>query len=272
MLEAINVSYSIDRKVLIDDLTLGLSAGELLVVVGSNGAGKSTLIKLLSGEYQPGAGSIRLNDKPLHNIPLRQQAQLRAVLPQSSALSFPFKVHEVVKMGRSPHAGAGMEVDQHIINESLKMADAAHLDKRVFTSLSGGEKQRVHLARVLAQIWSQQTDSDSRYLLLDEPTSALDLAHQHKTLMTAKKLAQSSGIGVLAVLHDLNLAAYYANRIAILQNGKLLCQGKPETVLTSDNIYQAFGMPVKVIDHPVHDGCPLVVSPAQMASVQVTVC
>lgn len=272
MFEAVNVRYSIDGKILLDELTLGLKPGELLVVVGSNGAGKSTLIKCLSGENTPDKGMVKLNDKPLHSIPLRQQAKLRAVLPQSSALNFPFKVDEVVKMGRSPHSGCGIETDRHIVNESLKMADASHLQHRIFTSLSGGEKQRVHLARVLAQIWSQQSDNTSRYLLLDEPTSALDLAHQHKTLMTVKNLAGSFGIGVLAVLHDLNLAAYYAHRIAILHNGKLLSQGTPEAVLTADYIYQAFGISVKVIDHPVHLGCRLVVSPAQSCRVQIAVC
>lgn len=272
MFEIKNVSYSIGEKKLIDQFSLNLDSGELLVVLGPNGAGKSTLIKLMSGEYKPDSGQVRLDEKLLHSISLKQRARIRAVLPQSSSLNFPFKVSEVVKMGRSPHAGAGLSVDQDIVSKALEMADAHHLKDRIFTTLSGGERQRVHLARVLAQIWPEHNDGSPRYLLLDEPTSALDLAHQHKTLMTAKKITKSFGIGVLAVLHDLNLAAYYADRLAILQDGKLLCQGKPETVLTQDNIYQAFGIPVKVIDHPIHHNCPLVVTPAQMAAVQISTC
>lgn len=266
MLKLINVAYRVAQTTLLQDVSIQVQPGTVTTVIGQNGAGKSTLLKLLAGDYQPTTGKVVLDGVLLSSFALRDSAKRRAVLPQSSRLNFPFRVHQVVMMGRSPHSGQGYEADHEIVQQALQLTDAAHLADRLFPTLSGGEKQRVQLARVLTQIWPK-ADSDTlpRYLLLDEPTSALDLAHQHNTLSIARQFACEFNVGVLAVLHDFNLAACYSDRIAVLAGGQLLCQGTPTEVLTPQKISQAFAMPVQVIDHPGRPGCPLVVANARVA-------
>ena len=268
MLAANNIHMQVGDKHLLHDVSLQIKPGEVLAVLGPNGAGKSTLLKILSGEMDTTQGNVTLNDNNLSQITPKQRAKLRAVLPQDASLSFPFKVNEVVMMGRSPYRGAGIEVDTRIIEECLTAAEAVHLAQRDYTTLSGGERQRVQLARVLAQIWESDEDSQHRYLLLDEPTSALDLAHQHHTFAVARDLAVHRGIGVLAVLHDLNLAALYADRIAILKQGKMLCQGTPKEVLNPANIKQAFEIPAAVLPHPLRKDCPLIVASGITSSME----
>ena len=263
MLEASSLSYRISGKTIVDDVSLQIMPGELMVIVGSNGAGKSTLLNLLTGELFADKGQIRMNDSLLESISLKQRAKIRAVLPQNASLSFPFKVDEVVMMGRSPHKGAGYEKDQQVVNEVLNIVGASHLKERNYITLSGGERQRVQLARVLVQIWEKKVAGESdqpRYLLLDEPTSALDLAHQHNTLNIARKFAHQEGVGVVAVLHDLNLAALYADKIAMMKAGKILQVGSAKSVLNAALIQQVFDIEVEVVPHPVHQSCPLVIA------------
>lgn len=255
-----HVGFRIGESIILEQVSLTIGSGEVISIIGQNGAGKSTLLKLVSGEYKPTSGTIYCRGTDLRSIPIREQARIRAVLPQSSSLHFPFRVHQVVMMGRSPHAGQGYQADQEIVKQVMQLTDTIHLQQRVFTTLSGGEKQRVHLARALAQIWPDRSN-EVRFLLLDEPTSALDLAHQHQTLSIARRFAEEFNVGVLTVLHDFNLASYYSDRIAVLANGGLLSEGRPGDVITADTIEQAFNTSVKVIDHPLHRGCPLVVSP-----------
>jgi len=271
MLEVKNLSFSIARKEIIKDVSLNVVPGEFLIVIGSNGAGKSTLLNLLTGEHKPSTGEITLNEKRMETIPSNELAKIRAVLPQSSSLSFSFTVEEVVMMGRSPHKGAGYIKDRQCVQEALTIVDSWHLKDRMYTTLSGGESQRVQLARVIVQIWEKQDDrqhsdenklKQARYLLLDEPTSALDLAHQHNTLKVAKKLAHEENIGVVAVLHDLNLAALYADKIAMMKHGKIIKMGSPDQVLQESLIQQVFDIQVKVIPHPIHQACPLVIAQA----------
>ena len=267
MLEARSVSYSISGKTIIDDVSLQTMPGELMVIVGSNGAGKSTLLNLLTGELPAEKGQITMNDSLLESICLKQRAKIRAVLPQNASLSFPFKVDEVVMMGRSPHKGVGYEKDHQVVNEVLNIVGASHLKERNYITLSGGERQRVQLARVLVQIWEKVWEKkrtgkseQPRYLLLDEPTSALDLAHQHNTLNVARKFAHQEGVGVVAVLHDLNLAALYADKIAMMKAGKILQVGSAKSVLNAPLIQQVFNIEVEVIPHPAHQSCPLVIA------------
>ncbi|MCG8382005.1 MAG: heme ABC transporter ATP-binding protein [Gammaproteobacteria bacterium] len=259
MLEMSQVSYQVGEKWLLDSISLCIQPGEMLALLGQNGAGKSTLLKVLSGECQPASGAVTLSGQPLQALSTNRLAKQRAVLPQKSRLNFPFKVLQVAMMGRSPYRGERYKASAEVVYDALKATGTAHLSERVFTTLSGGEQQRVHLARVLAQIWQPSEDNQARYLLLDEPTSALDLIHQHSVLAVAKKFAHEAHVGVLAVLHDLNLAAYYADRVAILRNGKMLCQGEPFHVLTPATIYHAFGAIVKVIRHPERERSPLVI-------------
>lgn len=257
MLTAWEVTVHIADRPLVKSVTLSVVPGEVLVLLGPNGAGKSTLLKALIGERVPTSGTVQMNAKSLTSWSLKQRARRRAVLPQHSNVSFPFTAFEVVLMGRSPHGGGESATDQRIAWQALATAEVDHLSERLYPTLSGGERQRVQLARVLAQIWQPLATHEPRYLLLDEPTANLDLPHQHTTLRLARQFARQE-VGVLAVLHDLNLAAEYADRVAVLRQGCLEAKGTPVEVLTPVILNRAFDMPVMVIPHPVL-GCPLVV-------------
>ncbi|OQX34162.1 MAG: heme ABC transporter ATP-binding protein [Oceanospirillales bacterium LUC14_002_19_P2] len=241
---------------LLSDVSLNLSAGEVVAVLGPNGAGKSTLLRAITNEYPPESGRVLLGEKPVSDWRPLECALQMAILPQSSSLSFSFTVNEVVQMGRTPHASS-REHNQDICRRALLEVDALHLANRSYTHLSGGEKQRVHLARVLAQIWEPPLVG-SRVLLLDEPTSALDPRHQHQTLAVARAFA-SQGVGVIVILHDLNLAAQYADRIVILKNGKKCADGCPAEVLTHETIQSVFDIRAMIMAHPLL-GYPLVVA------------
>lgn len=258
MLEARNLGVRMGGNMLVDGVSLTVEPGQVLAVVGPNGAGKSTLLRTLSGEIAPDQGAVFFNERPLTEWKAREQAQMRAVLPQSSTLSFAFRVLDVVLMGRTPHIhGAESHHDIQIARDALTTVEMADFAARSYTTLSGGEQQRVHLARVLAQIW-EESPLGPRYLLLDEPTTSLDLAHQHRTLQIARRSA-GQGVGVLAVLHDLNLAARYADQVLVMREGRSLISGSPHAVFTPETIEAAFDTPVLVIPHPRFD-CPLIVA------------
>ncbi len=265
MLQAIDLSLRAGPKTLLAGVTLQLRPGEVLAVAGPNGAGKSSLLRALSGELAPSAGQVLMNGRPLADWPPKQAARLRGVLPQSSGLAFRFSVRDVVLMGRSPQRKTHSAAQNLAIAEqALALTDTGHLAERIYTTLSGGERQRVQLARVLAQIWEPQ-DPLQRYLLLDEPTSALDLAHQHAVLAIARRFADRQQAGVLAVLHDLNLAALYADRIALLHQGRLAAIGTPAQTLNSASIRQVFDYPVSIACHPQHPQALLVIPQRQAA-------
>jgi iron complex transport system ATP-binding protein len=179
-----------------------------------------------------------------------------SVLPQHSSLNFPFNASEVVALGRIPHQ-SGKVRDTHIVKEALTTVDANYLESRFFTQMSGGEKQRVQLARVLAQIW-ESTTTGNQFLVLDEPTSALDLSHQVLTLKIVSELAER-GVGVVMVVHDLNLAARCADNIIVFDKGTIVAQGSPDDVLNEQLISDVFGITPLILKHPV-TGKPLVVN------------
>ncbi|HSC82009.1 MAG TPA: heme ABC transporter ATP-binding protein, partial [Pseudomonas sp.] len=195
-----------------------------------------------------------LHGRPLAEWGGPERARQLAVLPQSSTLSFAFKVEQVVGMGRLPHASGRMR-DAQIVEAALQAADVAHLRGRSYLALSGGERQRVHLARVLAQLWP---GADGQCLLLDEPTAALDPLHQHTTLQAVRDFA-GRGAAVLVILHDLNLAARYCDRILLLQNGQAHSQGSPDEVLNAAALEAVFGLQVLIQRHPER-GYPLIVA------------
>ncbi|WP_257295475.1 heme ABC transporter ATP-binding protein [Endozoicomonas sp. YOMI1] len=253
-LEVQGISVQIGDRHLLQDINLTLKPGEVVSVLGPNGAGKSTLMKVISGERKPSSGLVLVNGR--NDWPLNQQALMLGVLPQSSSLSFPFTGQEVVLLGRIPCASHHDE-NLMITREALNKVDGLHLKDRHYTTLSGGERQRVHMARVLAQIWDE-SPYGQRYLLLDEPTSALDPAHQQLTLKMARQEADQ-GIGVMVIMHDLNLAARYSDRIVILRNGEMAAEGTPHQVLTPETIGQVFDIEVSVSEHPAYH-CPLVVN------------
>jgi len=257
MLEARNISVMIGPKKLVDDVSFSVSEGEVVAIIGPNGAGKSTLLRTLTGDMNPASGIVCMGSKRLDDWSRRDRARVRGVLAQQTVLTFAFTVLEVVLMGRSPHLTRGeTQHDYDIAFDALEACQVIHLAERLYPTLSGGEQQRVQLARVLAQIW-EPNELGTRYLLLDEPTSNLDLAHQHSTLQVARELA-ADGVAVLAILHDLNLASQYADRIVVLREGKNLITGTPQQVLTPETIEYAFNIPVTVVPHP-NLNCPLVV-------------
>jgi len=253
MLCAEHLSVTRARQSVLHAIDLRLAAGEVFGVLGPNGAGKSTLLAALCGELAPNSGQVLLHGKPLADWPGRQRAQKLAVLPQSSPLNFAFRSEEVVAMGRLPHA-SGRARDAQIVREALKQADALHLSGRSYVQLSGGERQRVHLARVFAQLWP---GGEGTVLLLDEPTSMLDPLHQQKTLQAVRKLAER-GTAVLAILHDLNLAARYCDRLLLLKEGRAKSTGSTRDVLQAAPLKEVFGLDFLILEQP-GQGCPLLV-------------
>lgn len=227
-------------RTIIAHVSLAASPGRVLALVGPNGAGKSTLLGVLSGRIPPDAGRVSLAGKPLAAWEPRELARRRAMLSQRVELAFGFTAHEVVLLGRSPHAPDAVR-DEAIATAALRAAHAWELRDRRYTALSGGEQQRVQLARVLAQVW--EGGRDGAWLLLDEPEAGLDIAHQHFILRRARAAA-AMGLGVIAVLHDLNLAARYADEVAVLAGGALLRHGPPQEALDTALLSQIYGIPL----------------------------
>lgn len=220
-------------KALLDGAGVTVLPGEVTVLVGSNGAGKSTLLKVLAGEIRPHAGNVSINGLGLSELSPRRLATMRAVLPQSVQVAFPFSVAEVVGIGASGPANAEK------VRQVLARVDMLAFHDRPYDRLSGGEMQRVQLARVLRQLGEGVAPG---YLLLDEPTASLDLAHQLMVVRLARELA-GEGIGVLAILHDLNLAAMAADRMVALRGGRVVAEGPPAEIMTDAAIERIFGVP-----------------------------
>ena len=254
------VSYTIRRRMLLDRVSLRLVPGKVVAVVGPNGAGKTTLLRLLSGETGPAGGEVQLDGVSYQRWHHHERARRVAVLPQHSTVSVALTALEVVLLGRIPHAGhTGDREDLEIAHAALATMDATHLAARLFPTLSGGEQSRVQTARVLAQIWQAPAGGGGRFLLLDEPTAALDYAHQHDLLGRTRRLALD-GIGVLVILHDLNLAAQYADEVLLLKDGRVVAAGAPAEIFQPALLSQVFGMPLTTLHHPQDQR--LIIAPA----------
>ncbi len=232
------------REVLTID-QLSLAPGQATAIVGPNGAGKSTLLLALAGLLQPSHGEILLDGKPLNDWPLRELAQRRAYLAQQFSLNAAFSVTDVVALGRSPHK-TPREQDQHCIDSALQAVGLADFGDRAYPRLSGGEQQRVHLARVLAQLDWGLENSSSRWALLDEPTASLDLGRRTDVLKTCRALTKQ-GVGVIAVLHDLNLAWRHFDQVCLLDQGLLIQHGPPAEVLTLNKLQSAYATELMLI-------------------------
>ena len=246
------VGVSIDGARLLDDVSVAVQPGEIVAVAGPNGAGKSTLLGVLAGDRAPDDGSATLEDRAVGDWPSVELARRRAVMSTDRAVAFAFSAREVAMMGRMPlHGGDPDEADQAIVDELLAAVDCSVLAGRVYATLSTGERQRVSLARAVAQVTASPGDDVDvpRYLLLDEPTSSLDPAHQHTAMRLIRRTADA-GRGVLAIVHDLNLAAAYADRVVLMHQAQVVASGTPGEVLRADLLESVFDIPMLVIPHP----------------------
>jgi len=243
MLKVESVSCKIKNTTIVRDITFTVRPGEILALLGANGAGKSTLVRMISGEQKANTGKITLYGKELTDYRPKELAVLKATLSQHNSISMDFLSNEIVMMGRYPHhKNDPTRNDHEIVEECMAVCGIGHLAERPFPTLSGGEQQRVQLARVLAQVW----DSPRSLILLDEPVTGLDMLYQQQTMAIVRSLAQK-GYMVVAVLHDVNLAAQYADRILMMKNGRRWSDGTPSEVLTPLNIYSGFSVHTEVV-------------------------
>jgi len=242
-----NISFSYDLSVpTLRDVSLSVHKGEILGLIGPNGSGKTTLLRLLDRIYLPQRGSILFNQRDILSYSRSELARRIAFVPQENTVLFPFTVLEIVLMGRSPHVkGMAFENahDRAVARAMMKLTDIEHLADHPLTALSGGERQRVFIARALAQ--------EPELILLDEPNAHLDIAHQIDIFSVIRKLNKESGLTVVSVSHDLNLAATYSDRVAMLVCGSVTAIGPPTEVLTETRIAEAFRTSVLVDEHPI---------------------
>jgi iron complex transport system ATP-binding protein len=249
-IDSLTVAYS-DRVVL-ENISFEVLPGEILALIGPNGAGKSTLIRAASGVVPVVSGQVSVNGRDLTGLPHDQRAKILAVVPQARQLGGAFSVQQAVMMGRTPYLnwlGQEGEADKAAVHLALEQTCLDTFADRQIAKLSGGEQQRVLLARALAQ--------DTPVMLLDEPTNHLDLQHQTNLLSLVKNLARQKQLAVLMALHDLNLVSFYADKVALIVNGRLKRLGTPEEVIRAENISAAYRTPVEVVPHPV-TGAPII--------------
>jgi iron complex transport system ATP-binding protein len=249
MFSALNLSVTLSGREVLHGIDLALAPGELTVFVGPNGAGKSTLLKRFTGELRTGQGEVLFDGTPLAHWPRRELARRRAVLSQSQHVGFPFTVFEVVSLGLSAAESVSAEGRRKIVQASLAAVDLPDAGRRLFLQLSGGEQQRVQFARVLSQLGGPAADTGApaKWLFLDEPTASLDVAHQLATLDVARRHVRVGG-GALAILHDLNLASLYADRLVVLADGRIRASGAPADVLTEPLLRSVFGERVRILE------------------------
>lgn len=251
MFELQSVSFSVPGRTLLQPLDLKIPHGRMVGLIGHNGSGKSTLIKLLARQQLPASGQISLHGKPLSTWQNREFARQVAYLPQQLPPADNLTVRELVSFGRYPwHGALGRfgDQDRQQVLRALELTHTLDFAERMVDHLSGGERQRVWLAMLLAQ--------NSRYLLLDEPTSALDIAHQVEVLALVKDLSVQLGLGVLVVLHDVNMAARFCDHLLALHQGRLLAEGSPDEMMHSQTLEDIYGIAMGVLPHP-QNGSPI---------------
>ena len=245
MIEARNISVSIGAKRILHGVDFVARPGELTAIVGPNGSGKTTFLKALSGELAS-SGPITLNGRDLREMKPWQVASLRAVLPQATSLSFPFTVHEIVRLGVvGGRTGALAGEEDRLPERALARVDLEGFAGRFYQELSGGEQQRVQLARVLCQVWAPVLQGEPRWLFLDEPVSSLDIKHQLVIMKIARDFAARGG-GVIAILHDLNLTSMFADQVTVMSRGRVADSGSPTDIFTDELIHKVFECRLKV--------------------------
>ncbi len=234
-----SLTYKVNEKKIVRDISLDIINGDIVSIVGPNGSGKTTLIRMISGEIKPSVGTVSILNKAEKDWDLLKLAQHRSVLSQSNQLSFPFSVLDIVKMGRHPYANHNQENNAKIAKKVLKAFKLDDYTKRNYTTLSGGEKQRVQIARVITQLYSMNQNYNNKILILDEPSSYLDINHQEELFVFLKKL-NKKGLTIIMVLHDLNQAIQNSNKIIMLKESRLIDYLKSEDLVKSKKIEQVF--------------------------------
>jgi len=243
MLLADNISFRVGDKSLLSEISVTFAPGELHLIVGPNGAGKSTLIKVLARLLRPETGSVEYEGVDVAQVSEAELAKRRAVLSQAVEVAFPLSVRELVMMGRYPHFGGRPgPADEQIVDEVMAHFDVTEFSSRDYQTLSGGERQRVNFARVLTQLWRDGSSAACRYLFLDEPLTFLDIRHQIDFLKKIGTFAAASDVVTVGVVHDLNLAARFADHIVLLHEARVVAHGTPAEVLTSERIQDVFGV------------------------------
>jgi len=265
-IEAVSVSVRIGSKILLNDVSFALEPGSTVALVGPNGAGKSTLLRALAGELKPSSGNVRLKGQPVSAYPARVLSLHRAVLSQSITVTFPFTVAEIVQMGAGERTGPSVTA---LADNALAEVELSDFGDRIITTLSGGEQQRAHLARVLVQLACGEAAHGPGILLLDEPTASLDLKHQLDVLETARRCA-ARGITVVAILHDLNLAALFGQRVIVLDRGRIAGDGSPRETITDEMLTSIFGV-TGAVGHAAASGLPHVLPHQARTSAQAPV-
>ena len=246
-----SVSLKLDNRQILKDVSLEINEGEIVSVIGPNGAGKSTLLNVLSGDISPDSGNTTYDNKQLNKISIQERAFTRSVMSQMQTLVFNFNVKDVIEMGWLQRGNSDFSSNFSMAFEAVTTeCNVNNLVHRKFNSLSGGEQRRVHFARTLLQLWRPSQSNDPRYLLLDEPTANLDLSSE-MLLMNILKARASSNVGILVILHDLNLASHFADKIAIMKDGEIKAFGKPEEVMTDDFLTSIYEVPIKVKYDPL---------------------
>ena len=252
MIESRDVSVSIGGKRILHGVAFTARPGEVTAIVGPNGSGKTTFLKALSGELAA-EGTITINGRDLRDLKPWQAAGLRAVLPQATSLSFPFTVREIVRLGVvGGRSGALAGEDERLPERALARVDLEGFAGRFYQELSGGEQQRVQLARVLCQVWAPVLQGEPRWLFLDEPVSSLDIKHQLVIMKIARDFATRGG-GVIAILHDLNLTSMFADQVTVMSRGRVADAGRPADIFTDELIHRVFECRLKVGALPAGD-------------------
>jgi iron complex transport system ATP-binding protein len=254
MLEASDITFRVGHKTLISEVSVSFAPGQLHLIIGPNGAGKSTLIKVLARLLRPQTGKVEYEGVDVHNASEAELAKRRAVLSQAIEVAFPLTVREVVMMGRYPHFGVRPgPSDEKVVDELMEFFDVTEFEGRNYQTLSGGERQRVNFARVLAQLWRDGSDAphadDShptrpscRYLFLDEPLTFLDIRHQIEFMKKVRAFTDAPDVVTVGVVHDLNLAARFADQLVLLDSGRVVAAGAPPDVLTAERIREVFAV------------------------------
>ena len=246
-----SVSLKLDNRQILKDVSLEINEGEIVSVIGPNGAGKSTLLNVLTGDINPDSGEIFYDNKQLKQISIQERAFTRSVMSQMQTLVFNFNVKDVIEMGWLQRGNSDFSNNFSMAFENVtKECNVHNLIHRKFNSLSGGEQRRVHFARTLLQLWRPSESNDPRYLLLDEPTANLDLSSEMLLMNILKKRA-SLNVGILVILHDLNLASHFADKIAIIKDGEIMAFGEPEKIMEDAFLTSIYEVPIKVKHDPL---------------------